>query len=446
MTDLHRPRFHFTVPSGWINDPYGVTWHDGGYQLFFQYNPAAPRWAAHICWGQARSPDLVRWSPPTVALAPSGAEVGCWSGAVAMDGEQPTILYTSVGPGELDRGRIVVARGDSTFDGWATETVVLDAPPGLAVTHFRDPYVWWAGEDYRMIVGGGLEPATAAVFGFSSPDLRAWDFRGVLCSRPADDVESEWTGSVWECPQLFELDGAWVFVVSVAHAGSSRHVSYAVGDYDGRIFTPRCWHRLMYGDSPFAATTFLDAAGRRCALSWSREHRPVEGRVWAGALSTPLVLRRDGDRVLGTPHPDVDSLRTAISVESRRARVGREPVRLGPISTHSDVVLSGGLSPGSDLYVAVLQQDMPVLAVAVSHDTAALHRPGSRPESLPLGAGPDGRFELRLLLDASVVEVFTPVAAAGVRIAPASTAADLVLTASDGVVQVQQLTVHDMGG
>lgn len=102
-----------------------------------------------------------------------------------------------------------------------------------------------------------------------------------------------------------------------------------------------------------------------------------------------LAVRRDGDRVLGTPHPDVDSLRTAISVESRRARVGREPVRLGPISTHSDVVLSGGLSPGSDLYVAVLQQDMPVLAVAVSHDTAALHRPGSRAESLPVGAGPE---------------------------------------------------------
>ena len=38
-------------------------------------------------------------------------------------------------------------------------------------------------------------------------------------------------------------------------------VAYALGDYDGRRFTPRGWHRLA-GDPLYATTTFLDAAGR----------------------------------------------------------------------------------------------------------------------------------------------------------------------------------------
>ncbi|MDQ3464225.1 MAG: glycoside hydrolase family 32 protein [Actinomycetota bacterium] len=421
-----------------------MTWFDGRYQLFFQFNPTAPQWTARMCWGQTESPDLLRWSAPRIALAP-GPDLGCWSGAVVVDGGRPTIVYTSVSDDNWDRGRIMMATGDASFGAWIKEpAAVLEPPPGRDVLHFRDPYLWRTDDGWSMVVGAGLEPATGAVLGYTSSDLRNWEYRGVVCSRPADLTESVWTGSVWECPQLFELDGAWVLVVSVAHQGLTRHVAYSVGDFDGSTFTPVRWHRLLHGDSSYATTTFIDAAGRRCALSWSREDGPVAGREWAGALSAPLVLRRDGDRVLGAPHPDVDGLRTAISTEAGIVRLGSAPFRRCPVEAQSDVVLAGSLSPADELDVALLQGTGPVLTLALSGDTLTLRRPGRPDEQMPLGVAPDGGFELRLLLDAGIAEVFTPGGAAGVRIIPAAPIGELVLTVRQGQPTVERLVVYGM--
>lgn len=96
VLDPHRPRFHFTAPGGWLNDPNGLTHRDGVYHLFYQYNPLA---AAHhrIHWGHATSHDLVTWTDEPVALVP-GAEGpdrdGCWSGVLVDDGGTPTLVYS----------------------------------------------------------------------------------------------------------------------------------------------------------------------------------------------------------------------------------------------------------------------------------------------------------------------------------------------------------------
>lgn len=96
VLDPHRPRFHFTAPGGWLNDPNGLTHRDGVYHLFYQYNPLA---AAHhrIHWGHATSHDLVTWTDEPVALVP-GAEGpdrdGCWSGVFVDDGGTPTLVYS----------------------------------------------------------------------------------------------------------------------------------------------------------------------------------------------------------------------------------------------------------------------------------------------------------------------------------------------------------------
>jgi len=48
-----RPRFHFSSPVGWINDPNGFSRYNGLYHMFFQYYPYDVAWGR--CTGAMRS-------------------------------------------------------------------------------------------------------------------------------------------------------------------------------------------------------------------------------------------------------------------------------------------------------------------------------------------------------------------------------------------------------
>jgi beta-fructofuranosidase len=269
-----RPCVHFTPNTGWLNDPHGIVHADGRYHMFFQYNPAGITWSPVIHWGHATSDDLIRWREEGIALSPEPGEVGCWTGSTVLDADAPTIVYTRVADTDWERGQVVLARGDASLERWHREPpqpVIGGPPEDLDVVAFRDPYVWRDAEGWKSLVGLGLARDVAAAVQYHSPDLLAWTYDGIVAQRPAADIEGTWTGTMWECPQLFELDGAWVLIVSVWADAALLHVAYALGDYDGRHFTPRRWDRFSYGDQMYATTTFLDADGRRCAISWLRE-------------------------------------------------------------------------------------------------------------------------------------------------------------------------------
>jgi beta-fructofuranosidase len=395
-----RPGFHFTAPAGHINDPLGVTWHEdaggsGRYELFFQFNPDAPEWAVACRWGQTSSPDLMRWGPTSTALAPAPGEAGCWSGSVAVDDDGiPVIVYTRVEEGRIPVGSVVLAPGDPGWQRWtADRDPVLAGPPEDDVVQFRDPFLLRNASERLMVVGGGRADGTAAAWLYRSPDLRSWRLDGVLAERSGALRDPLWTGTAWECVQLAEVDGAWVLVVSVWD-GDPRFVACAVGDFDGSRFTARRWQRLAATDLSYATTTFRDAAGRPCLISWVREPGS-RGDGWAGMLSVPWTMRVSGDRVLVAPHPDVATSRTGLA-----ARIdGAGATRLLP--PHLDVEVEAPAGGRLELSGT----DGPALVVDVRAEDAALSVPGQ--EAVRVAVAPGARPAVRLLLDAGLVEVAT---------------------------------------
>jgi beta-fructofuranosidase len=247
MNRVPSPRLHFAPRAGRIGEIFGVLRDGGGYRLFYSL-PGGEL-------GQAVSDDLVIWweRPFTDLLG----DVGC--GSVAPG---PVLFFTRT-PGVIVRAAAV-----SGSPGWATDQVLGLAPD------LRDPSVWWAGDEWRMLLAG-----EGRIVQYRSADLLTWEFTSELVA---------WTDA--RCPQLVPVDGAWALLV----AGS-----YAVGDYDGRRFTPR--HRGVFGRGRLErVVTFADAAGRRCAIARLSE-----------TLSLPWILSIRGDRLVATPHPHLDPYLTS---------------------------------------------------------------------------------------------------------------------------------------
>lgn len=287
---MTRPLLHHTAESGWINDPYALTWHEGRYHLFFQHVPGRTTWDLGCRWGHATSTDLLTWEPQPVALAPGDGDDGCWSGSLAGG----VLFYTSVSADHLDQGR--VRRAVPTDDSWTTWTkqdVVLEPPPGA--THFRDPFVRREGDGWRMVVGCATADGPA-IWSYRSDDLERWRPEGVVASRPG----TEWTGQGWECPSLLEVDGRTVLLVSVWEPDTLHCLAYALCSPDATGLHPGPFQRLSYGPSHYAASAFTDRDGRPGIVGWLREVADLDAG-WAGATSLPALVSLAGDRLVLTP-------------------------------------------------------------------------------------------------------------------------------------------------
>ncbi|WP_457965605.1 glycoside hydrolase family 32 protein [Arthrobacter sp. D1-29] len=390
-----RPAFHFTAGEGWINDPLGVTWKDGQYHLFYQYVPGSTTWASNCHWGHATSPDMIAWTEQGIAVAPGDGDDGVWSGSIvtAADGAA-TMYYTSVTEPDIGIGTVRAATpDDASWNSWTKGQKLMTAPD-LGVVAYRDPFVFRDGEQWRMFVGAGLEGGTAAAVSYSSPDLSEWTLDGIAAQRSGIESDPVWTGTMWECPQLFEIDGSHVLVTSIWEDDVLHYVAYGVGTYAGGKFTARSWGQLSYGKSYYAPSFFRDKDGAPSLIFWVRGVISPKAQ-WASALSIPHTLTLDGDTLVATPHAD-------LATYSR-------PGSLNPVSAGVfETVLDGGadlrctVTAGTVIRLATV--DGPLATVRHDGDGIEVTVPGNADFTdafLPVDEG----CELRAIIDAGVLEI-----------------------------------------
>ncbi|MEO6999529.1 MAG: glycoside hydrolase family 32 protein [Terracoccus sp.] len=438
--DRQRPRYHFTAPGGWLNDPNGLGQWQGTYHLFYQYNPHA---AVHgrIHWGHATSRDLVRWSDEPVALVPSDDgpdRDGCWSGVLVDDGGTPTLVYS----GNRDGRQLpCVATGSADLRTWVADPgnpVIAHPPRGLDVTGFRDHCVWREGGRWRQLVGSGITGVGGTAVLYDSDDLRQWRLAGELLvgnTYERDRGDDYWTGDMWECVDLFRPPSrdpggtaSDVLVFSACDKVSLHHALYVTGSYAGDHFEPASLERLDLGGSCFyAPQSFTDEGGRRVMFGWLQEERPEDACVaagWAGALSVPREVTLGADGTLWqAPVGEVASLRADPVVAVVGALERGEIVTLGS-GMAVDLELVVALEPGALVEVLVRAtpdgHERTVMRLARGTDSGdaqvriALDRsrstlappvePPAREGLVPVG--PDGRVSLRVLIDHSALEVF----------------------------------------
>jgi beta-fructofuranosidase len=484
--DPLRPRFHFVSPAGWLNDPNGVSQWNGTYHLFYQYNPEG---AFHhrIQWGHATSTDLVTWTDQPVALEPSaGPDAdGCWSGVLVNDGGTPTLVYS----GRLDERELpCVAVGSADLVSWTKvpENPVIAAPPsGVDITAYRDHCVWREGTTWRQLVGSGIRGRGGTAFLYESSDLRSWDYIGPLFIGDAsqgDPADTDWTGTMWECVDLFRAGGGAlgsitglfadeypdVLVFSAWDDGETRHPLYWTGRYSGDSFQPAALHRLDYGGRFFyAPQSFEDESGRRIMFGWMQEGRSDAAMVeagWSGVMSLPRVTTLANDGTLAfAPVPEVEKLRRDhVSVPGRMLVGGGTPMDTGVSGNQLDLELDVQLAPGAVLRLVVLGSEEGAEETVIELSRASAGSVDGQGENGTLkldrtrsclaraDAGlaldvedksgpvpmPDGRVRLRVLVDRSAVEIFANGKPLTARIYPTLGGERVTLAAAEGTVRV----------
>ena len=381
-----RPSIHFTAASGWINDPHGLTFHDGEYHLFHQYVPDSLVWAPNCHWGHATSPDLLAWTRRGVALAPGEGDDGIWTGSLVVDGEDARILYTSVVHPNLGLGRVRMATPDDEgWDTWTKRAIVVSPPDDLDLIAFRDPFVIRENAAWRMFVGAATRDGQALALTYTSDDLSTWRYDGVALSRSTGEVEPVWMGALWECPQIFEVDGHWAMVSSIWDDDVLHYAGYAIGGpdsyRDGR-FSPTDWGQLSFGESYYAPSFFRDRDGRPSLIFWMRGVSDAQ-QGWASCLSIPYLLSVQEGRLVAEPHPEVAARRTHT--------IG--------VSEHATAVdIEWRPTPGDRLTFD--SHSGKCAQLRVEDRSIIMERPGQEPCSMPWSGGP-----VRVIADGPVLEV-----------------------------------------
>lgn len=406
----HRPRFHFTPPAKWMNDPNGMVFYDGEYHLFYQHYPDGNVWGP-MHWGHAVSTDLVRWEQLPIALYPdslglifSGSVVVDWknTSGFGVDGKPPLVaMYTYHD----------MAREKSGAATWQTQAIAYSNDrgrtwtkhtgnpviPNPGIKDFRDPKVIWheASQRWVMVLAAGDRLKL-----YASYNLRDWQ----PVSEFGQDLGAH--GGVWECPDLFPLkvegtgETKWVLLVSINPGGPNggSATQYFVGNFDGSTFTldpafassvgaagkeasRGVW--IDHGRDNYAGVTFSDVPaedGRRLFIGWMSNWdyaTVVPTEAWRSAMTLPraLTLHRTpaGPRLFSTPVKELRTLRTqTVSLRSQRLD-GSTTLRLpaGATAAAAEVDLEFVVAPGTTPDVALELSNSVGDVYRVGYDGAA---------------------------------------------------------------------------
>lgn len=328
FVEEERPRFHVTGGIGWINDPNGFAPYNGEYHLFYQYYPYDTKWGP-MHWGHVKTKDFIRWERLPVALAPDTDydKDGVFSGgAVQMPDGRHLLMYTGVRNFRRANGKVhsfqtqCIAIGDGVnYEKYEGNPVISgeDVPNGGSVHDFRDPHIWYEDGMYWVVVGNRSTDKSGTILMYKSKDAINWEFVSNVAS-----CHNQY-GKMWECPDLFPLDGKHVLFTSpqeMQSIGLEFHPGNAniavIGNFD-----PETHHlsrdtvqAVDYGLDFYAMQSLQTYDGRRVMIGWMQNwetsnSRPAEMRLM-GQMTLPRELFIRNGRLCQLPVREIEECRT----------------------------------------------------------------------------------------------------------------------------------------
>jgi levanase/fructan beta-fructosidase len=322
-TPQWRPLYHFSPPTNWTNDPNGLIFLNGEFNLYYQHNPFENKWG-HMSWGHATSRDLVTWENFPVAIpevVTKDTTTWIYSGSAVLDknntsgfginGKAPIVaIFTADQPKQKKESQFIAYSNDGglNYKLYAHNPVI-----DLNMHDFRDPNVFWYEPTKQWIMTVAMVDEHMVRI-YCSKNLKEW-------TKLSDFGPAGYTKNQWECPSLLPLivdndpsNVKWVLFVS-AGGSNGPLMQYYVGDFDGISFknsNPDDQILMVdYGDAFYAAIAWRDAPqNKKILLGWLQNGKP-ETSPWKGQMAIPhdlsLKTTHDGLRLVQSPSTVVSS-------------------------------------------------------------------------------------------------------------------------------------------
>ena len=386
---------------------------------------------------------------------------GCFSGSAVDNNGELTLIYT--GHNYIDEEQntfyetqnIAVSKDGVTFEKYENNPVIAE-PPADSIHHFRDPKVWKHEDKWYMVVGNSTKDNIGRVILYTSPDLRKWDYVGVLATSEGE------LGYMWECPDFFKLGDK--YVLSFSPQGIEKkdgkypnlfQTGYIVGDYDydKNEFKHGDFYEFDNGHDFYAVQTLLDDKGRRIAIGWMdmwESHMPTKADGWCGALTMPRELTLgDDNKIKMNPIEEIELLReecisseeNVIVSENNSFKI-KTSEKMLEIDVTFDILNSDskevGLKiNGSDEEELVLKYDTDASQLTIDCSKYGKEQDSTRKADV----SKNSKLSLRVFLDRSSIEVFINDGEAVItsRIYPQKNIDNIEFFTSNGEVKIESL-------
>lgn len=360
--DNYRLNFHLMPPVGWLNDPNGLCKMGEYYHVFYQYAPFDANGGVKH-WGHFRSKDLITWEQLPIVMYPDQPfDVhGVYSGSALIEDDKMYLYYTGnvkldgdfdyVNTGREHNTVLAVSSDGITVDYKKLLMKNTDYPENLTL-HVRDPKVFKYENKYYMVQGARTKQDKGVLLVFESENKFDWKHINTI-STPKT------FGYMWECPDLFYLDGMWFLVCSpqgVTKQGNHYQNIYSCGYFplygDFRNdYTLGEFNELDFGFDFYAPQTFSDGQ-RHFMLGWlgmpdADYKNPTDD--WQHCLTSLCTLKRSGNKIYRYPVIEMNALRgkeiapqeaTVFDLEYRCSQSGRIVIRNSLVIEWSEDLLS----------------------------------------------------------------------------------------------------------
>jgi len=407
----HRLSYHLMPPIGWMNDPNGLVYFQGLYHVFYQYNPYDSIWGP-MHWGHATSKDLLSWKHLPVALSPDqNDEEGCFSGGAVVMGRKLLTLYTShkENGGQLQTQSLACSNDGVLFEKYEKNPVLNqnDLPENASKKDFRDPNPVTIHGKHYVLVGSTSTDRMGQILIYRTDDFIRYEYVNRIGPHP-------YFGIMAECPDMFELDGKVVLLVSAQHLKQEgerfKNVNsslYAIGEFDDRTgsYEIETIDEIDLGHHFYAPQSLHDGKDSLMAAwmeMWDTPHLTHDfGHAWTGALTLFRKLRIEEGRLKQEP----------VSVKPLRAGSFavfdlREERFIKTVSKRTEILIEADASDDFALLVKTRKSE---LKIGLKEGFAYIDPSGLSLSPLEERVGRHKYIEtvfLHLLLDTSSLELF----------------------------------------